>query len=192
VTLRVGALTDQVTVNESVNPVETSNPKVSSTVTNEFIQNIPLNYRNVYNVQQLAPGVTGFGLTSDSFSVNQGAVVQANGQRSMSNGYYVDGAPVARWVGERNVLEGDGRRQIAFEGSPGRDDVGSFVQQSEDSLGRRCCHHALVVREQDHIAFVNLVEVRDVGWCFHDQPPSVGRQYHEMPPKILPPSSENF
>jgi len=95
VTLRVGALTEQVTVNEAVNPVETSNPKVSSTVTNEFIQNIPLNYRNVYNVQQLAPGVTGFGLTSDSFSVNQGAVVQANGQRSMSNGYYVDGAPVA-------------------------------------------------------------------------------------------------
>jgi hypothetical protein len=95
VTLRGGALTEQVTVNESVNPVETSNPKVSSTVTNEFIQNIPLNYRNVYTVQQLAPGVTGFGLTSDSFSVNQGAVVQANGQRSMSNGYYVDGAPVA-------------------------------------------------------------------------------------------------
>src|SRR5947209_12430033 len=95
VTLRVGALSEQVTVVEAVIPVETSNPKISSTVTNEYIQNIPLNYRNVYNVQQLAPGVTGFGMTADSFAVNQGAAVQANGQRIYSNGYYVDGAPVA-------------------------------------------------------------------------------------------------
>jgi hypothetical protein len=95
ITLKVGAITEQVTVTEYVIPVETSNPKISSTVTNEYIQSIPLNYRNIYNVQQLAPGVTGFGLGSDSFSVNQGASVAANGMRIYSNGYYVDGAPVA-------------------------------------------------------------------------------------------------
>jgi len=95
ITLKLGSVTEQVTVTEFVIPVETSNPKISSTVTNEYIQNIPLNYRNVYNVQQLAPGVTGFGLGSDSFSVNQGASVAANGMRIYSNGYYVDGAPVA-------------------------------------------------------------------------------------------------
>src|SRR6266481_6082853 len=95
ITLKVGAITEQVTVTEYVIPVETSNPKISSTVTNEYIQSIPLNYRNIYNVQQLAPGVTGFGLDSDSFSVNQAASVAANGMRIYSNGYYVDGAPVA-------------------------------------------------------------------------------------------------
>jgi hypothetical protein len=95
ISLKVGAITEQVTVTEAVIPVETNNPKISSTVTNEYIQSIPLNYRNVYNVQQLAPGVTGFGLGSDSFSVNQGASVAANGMRIYSNGYYVDGAPVA-------------------------------------------------------------------------------------------------
>lgn len=95
VTLTVGAISQEVTVREFVIPVETSNPKVSSTVTNEYIQSIPLNYRNIYNVQQLAPGVTGFGMGSDSFAVNQGAAVQANGQRIYSNGYYVDGSPVA-------------------------------------------------------------------------------------------------
>jgi hypothetical protein len=95
VTLKVGAVTEEVTVTGNVVPVETSDPKVSSTLTNEYIQNIPLSRRNVYNVQMLAPGITGFGLSSDSFSVNQGANITANGMRQYSNGYYVDGAPVA-------------------------------------------------------------------------------------------------
>jgi len=43
---------------------------------------------------QLAPGVTGFGMGGDSFTTISGATATANGMRMLSNGYYVDGAPV--------------------------------------------------------------------------------------------------
>src|SRR5689334_5899747 len=69
ISLAVGAISQEVTVAAAVTPVETTNPKISTTVTNEYVQNIPLSLRNVYNVIQLAPGVTGFGMgTADSFT----------------------------------------------------------------------------------------------------------------------------
>jgi hypothetical protein len=95
VTLPVGAVTEQITVTEAVTQIETSNPKIGTTVSNAYVQNIPLSLRNIYNVVALSPGVTGFAVTSgDSFqSITRGGA-SANGMRMYSNGYYVDGSPV--------------------------------------------------------------------------------------------------
>ncbi|MGH9721724.1 MAG: carboxypeptidase regulatory-like domain-containing protein, partial [Bryobacteraceae bacterium] len=94
IVLPVGAVTQEVTVTGVAVSVETTNPKISTVVTNEYVQNIPLGLRNVYNVIQLAPGVTGFGMGGDSFAAISGAGATANGMRMLSNGYYVDGSPV--------------------------------------------------------------------------------------------------
>src|SRR5207245_1467103 len=42
VSLAVGAISQEITVAAAVTPVETTNPKISTTVTNEYAQNIPL------------------------------------------------------------------------------------------------------------------------------------------------------
>src|SRR5262249_11780016 len=94
ITLPLGAVSQEVTVTGALSALETSNAKISTVVTADYVQNFPLGLRNVYNVMQLAPGVTGFGMGGDSFTTIAGAGATANGMRMLSNGYYVDGAPV--------------------------------------------------------------------------------------------------
>jgi hypothetical protein len=94
ITLPLGAVSQEVTVTGALSALETSNAKISTVVTADYVQNFPLGLRNIYNVMQMAPGVTGFGMGGDSFTTISGAGATANGMRMLSNGYYVDGAPV--------------------------------------------------------------------------------------------------
>ncbi len=56
--LRVGSVTDTVTVSESVDLVETSNSTVGQLISAETIDRVPLLTRNVFELVQLSAGVT--------------------------------------------------------------------------------------------------------------------------------------
>ncbi|MBZ5583799.1 MAG: TonB-dependent receptor [Acidobacteriia bacterium] len=94
--LELGAVSQDVAVQADVAPVETTDPKISTVVTNEYVNNIPIAQRNIYNVIGLAPGITGYTnqLNSDAFQTINGTRASANGARMNTNGYYVDGSSV--------------------------------------------------------------------------------------------------
>lgn len=84
--LRIGEVSATVTVEEDSALVERDSPTVSTVVTREFVENIPLNGRSFQSLLELTPGVvlTPSGATSPGqFSVN--------GQRTNSNYFMVDG-----------------------------------------------------------------------------------------------------
>src|SRR5436190_364421 len=57
ISMPLGAVTQEVTVTAALTAVETTNPKISTVITADYVQNFPLGLRNIYNVMQLAPGV---------------------------------------------------------------------------------------------------------------------------------------
>lgn len=95
--LRVGAVTETVTVTSEPPPVQTTEAKVATNISSAQIRNLPMAGRNILDLVSLAPGVTGVGNRSanagslDIFSLVGEPKVNANGQRGDGNGYYVDG-----------------------------------------------------------------------------------------------------
>jgi Carboxypeptidase regulatory-like domain/TonB-dependent Receptor Plug Domain len=95
--LKVGAVTETVTVTAEPPALQRSEAKVTSSISATEIRNLPLAGRNVLDVVSLTPGVTGVGNMSsqagsfDIFSLVGEPKVNANGQRGDGNGYYVDG-----------------------------------------------------------------------------------------------------
>jgi hypothetical protein len=113
ITLRVGAITEAVTVTEGVELVEPTNSTVGSLIPSEQIDRVPLLYRNVYDLIQLSAGVipvNGSPNSSDSFQSVQnisvgrpGVDVSAdtiNGSLVGSVYFMLDGAPIG--VAENN------------------------------------------------------------------------------------------
>ena len=85
-TLRVGSVTETVTVDSSPSLVESNSATVSTVVDRTFVENIPLNGRSFQSLIELTPGVV---LTpSSATSPGQFSV---NGQRTNSNYFIVDG-----------------------------------------------------------------------------------------------------
>ena len=113
IALRVGKVTDTVTVSESVDLVDTSNSTVGQLISSETIDRVPLLTRNVYDLVQLSAGVTPAngspnssnsqpiinissgrpGIDVSSYSIN-GAIVG-------SVYYMLDGSPLG--VAENNI-----------------------------------------------------------------------------------------
>jgi hypothetical protein len=78
--LRVGEVTATVTVENSSAIVERDSPAVSTVITREFVENIPLNGRSFQSLLELTPGV----ILTPSTITNPGQL-SVNGQRTNSN-----------------------------------------------------------------------------------------------------------
>ncbi len=95
--LKVGDVTEMVTVTSDPSPVQSSEAKVASNISEAQIRNLPIAGRNILDLVSLAPGVTGVGNLSsqagslDIFSLVGEPKVNANGLRGDGNGFYVDG-----------------------------------------------------------------------------------------------------
>jgi len=95
--LKVGDITEVVTVTGEPPPVQLSEGKVTANISTVEIRNLPMAGRNILDLVALTPGVTGIGNfssqagSSDIFSLVGNPSVNANGQRGDGNSYYVDG-----------------------------------------------------------------------------------------------------
>src|SRR5215813_14170187 len=87
-TLPVGTLQDQVTVNAEAPLVEVTKSDVGTNITNENIEALPTAGRQQYALLQLVPGLTPT-LAAGSF---EGAQFSAGGQSTSNNMFMVDGA----------------------------------------------------------------------------------------------------
>jgi hypothetical protein len=91
--LKLGAMTDAVTVSAGSQVMNTTDATVSTVVDRQFVENIPLNGRSFEALITLAPGVQTNVADSGKFAVN--------GQRGNANYFMVDGvsANVSSWFG---------------------------------------------------------------------------------------------
>jgi hypothetical protein len=84
--LPVGAISETVTVEGGVSPVNTESATVSTVVDRQFAENLPMNGRSFQTLIQLTPGV----VVVPSNSADNGQF-SINGQRASSNYWMVDG-----------------------------------------------------------------------------------------------------
>src|SRR5712664_1706946 len=113
VTLQVGAVTESVTVTASAESLSTENANTGGTISTQEIQRLPQVGRDPYELLRLTPGVFGDGArqgngnssafpnnsgpggsNSSIFQVENQVQVSANGQRSASNNFTIDGVSV--------------------------------------------------------------------------------------------------
>jgi hypothetical protein len=93
-TLQPGQQTETITVTESLPLVNTTNAELGGTLSNETINDLPLNGRNFANLLQLRPGVT-------MYPGGSGWTQSTNGMRAKDNVYMVDGVNSSDpWMGQ--------------------------------------------------------------------------------------------
>ncbi len=85
--LKVGQVSQSVTVNGSGLNMNTTDANVSTVVDRQFVKNLPLNGRSFQSLMTLAPGV----LVVPSSGPGQSGELSVNGQRTESNYFMVDG-----------------------------------------------------------------------------------------------------
>lgn len=122
VTLRVGAATQRVVVTEQVPLVDTTSSSLGGLVSEQKIQELPLNGRNFLDLTMLQTGVSNVSsqevLQSGSLAGIGGDVFTSNGAPTRSNNYMLDGAvmqnlfgmtrlrslkPIWAWMGSRST-----------------------------------------------------------------------------------------
>ncbi len=95
--LKAGAEATSVTVNADQVTIDTDEAKIASVTGKELIEDLPLQGRDIFNVANQAPGVTGTGLmgtpaqNQDIFQDTTTPAVVANGAPNHSNTYLLDG-----------------------------------------------------------------------------------------------------
>jgi hypothetical protein len=102
-TLSVSATTESVTVAGAAPLVDTQNAALSAVVTQETIEQLPLNGRNYIDLALLQPGVTRFDEKSSTASSNRGTKMNVNGMTFRSNSYLIDGANMRGYAGTATV-----------------------------------------------------------------------------------------
>ena len=108
VALEVGAITEIVEVVSSSPLLQTETGALSSVVSGEQVQEMPLNGRNIMNLVALTPGVVPQGSTEGATTMNQGTHTNNAGWGNFSIGggiaglsaWFIDGGPL-------NVLNGN-------------------------------------------------------------------------------------
>jgi hypothetical protein len=91
-TLQVGAVTSEVTVNAEAELVNTRSAAVSGLMNNQFIRELPLNGRDVNQLALLEPGVVMARRSGDSGG--SGTKLVANGARPSQNSFLLDGSDI--------------------------------------------------------------------------------------------------
>jgi outer membrane receptor protein involved in Fe transport len=87
VKMQLGQTREVIEVTGAAAAVNTEDSKLSSTVTSQQIDNLPLNGRNVYDLMQMAPGAVN--VKGTDFENGHGTVV--NGLREDFNGFLING-----------------------------------------------------------------------------------------------------
>src|SRR5215468_10196571 len=94
--LKVGQLSDKVTITEEAPLVESTNSAMSSLVDARTIRDLPLNGRSWDNLALLQPGVVtvGAGQGSVAFDYGTGTRFNVNGSRAYANSFLLDGTDI--------------------------------------------------------------------------------------------------
>ena len=85
VTLEIGDLAQEVTVNEETSVVNTTTASVSGLVGEREVKDLPLNGRSFDNLMSLNPGVINYSLKSANTSTSNGNTFTVEGRRPMDN-----------------------------------------------------------------------------------------------------------
>lgn len=89
-TLAVGNTTETVNVSAQPTGVETEEGRLSGRIDSAQLDELPVPDRNVYNLLNLQPGVTGHSLGNDIIGGRTTLLVYANGQNYTTNSFYLD------------------------------------------------------------------------------------------------------
>src|SRR5947199_906362 len=94
--LKVGQLSDKVTITEEAPLVESTTATMSSLVDERTIRDLPLNGRSWDNLALLQPGVVsvGAGQGSAAFDFGTGTRFNVNGSRAYANSFTLDGTDI--------------------------------------------------------------------------------------------------
>src|SRR5215831_13720450 len=94
--LKVGQVTDKVTITEEAPLVESTTATMSSLVDERTIRDLPLNGRSWDNLALLQPGVVtvGAGQGSPAFDFGTGVRFNVNGSRAYANSFLLDGTDI--------------------------------------------------------------------------------------------------
>jgi Carboxypeptidase regulatory-like domain/TonB dependent receptor/TonB-dependent Receptor Plug Domain len=124
-TLQVGAQTEQVTVESTVETVQTQNATVGTLVGSKTVTDLPLSSRNYTQIISLSPGVVA-NVASAAAVGNGTQDINVNGMGSDQNNYMMDGATVT------NYGSGGGAQSGNFPGIaiPNPDSIQEFKIQT--------------------------------------------------------------
>src|SRR5450432_1203535 len=107
ITLKVGSVSETVTVSTEAPMVDTADSRTQLTIEHEAVAQLPVQGRNLVTLVTLAPGVSGLGTGAlagtpgsgaDNFSTEEAVDASANGQGSNNNQYIVDGLDVTSGI----------------------------------------------------------------------------------------------
>jgi hypothetical protein len=106
VTLKVGAVTEAVTVTTASPLVDTADSRTQMTLENQAVAQLPIIGRNLVTLVTMAPGVSGLGTSTsgspasgvDNYSTEEQVDASANGQGQNNNQYVVDGLDVTSGI----------------------------------------------------------------------------------------------
>ncbi|MGA8311128.1 MAG: TonB-dependent receptor, partial [Terriglobales bacterium] len=106
ITLKVGAISEAVSVSAETPVVDTSDSRTHLTLENQAVAQLPVVGRNLVTLVTLAPGVSGLGTSAtgspgsgvDNFSTEEQVDASANGQGQNNNQYVVDGLDVTSGI----------------------------------------------------------------------------------------------
>jgi len=87
VSLKVGAASDQVTVDGSGESMNTTDASVSTVISHEFVENLPLNGRSFQSLITINPGT----VVVPSQGSGMSGEISVNGQRTEANTFILDG-----------------------------------------------------------------------------------------------------
>lgn len=103
IVLKVSATAESITVVGASPLIDTQNAALSAVVTEETIEQLPLNGRNYIDLALLQPGVANFHEKDSSTSSNRGTKFNVNGMGFRSNSYLIDGANMRGYAGTATV-----------------------------------------------------------------------------------------
>jgi len=107
ITLKVGSVTEAITVTSEAPVVDTSDSRTQMTLQNQAVAQLPVIGRNLVTLVTMAPGVSGLGTGNligtpasgiDNFATEEAVDASANGQGSDNNQYVVDGLDVTSGI----------------------------------------------------------------------------------------------
>jgi hypothetical protein len=106
ITLKVGSVTEALTVTTEAPVVDTTDSRTQLTLENQAVAQLPIVGRNLVTLVTMAPGASGLGTSAsgspasgvDNYSTEEQVDASANGQGQNNNQYVVDGLDVTSGI----------------------------------------------------------------------------------------------
>jgi hypothetical protein len=131
--LKVGAISSEATVNAETDLIDTRTAELSGLMSNQFIRELPLNGRDVYQLALLEPGVVMLRRTTDSGGSGTRLVV--NGSRPSQNSFLLDGLQAR----SRPPWSADARENYGRISRSGTQTITGENSLSKEWLVENCC-----------------------------------------------------